>query len=353
MFVDEVTVFLAAGDGGHGCLSFRREKYIPKGGPDGGDGGNGGSVILLCDHNVSDLVDYRFTPHRRAGAGQPGMGAQRHGRNGADEILRVPEGTVVYGSDSEKPVAELLRDGDRTVLLRGGRGGLGNEHFKSSTDRAPRRTVPGEPGEHGQFRFEMKVIADVGLVGFPNAGKSSLTNALSATERPTGPYPFTTLHPKVAVVPGKNGFTLADIPGIIGGAHADRGLGFRFLRHVERCPILLLLIDMGAVDGRKPWEDFATLREELLLYGHGLAERPFLVAANKMDLPAAGKNLRIFRQKYPDCAPVPLSCEKRLGFRELREQILDLIRATDSRAPQCEELSLGSNALAAHRKIPQ
>jgi GTP-binding protein len=262
------------------------------------------------------------------------MGSQRHGRNGADEILRVPEGTVVYGVDSERPVAELLRDGDRTVLLRGGKGGLGNEHFKSSTDRAPRRTIPGEPGESGQFRFEMKVIADVGLVGFPNAGKSSLTNALSATERPTGPYPFTTLHPKVAVVPGENGFTLADIPGLIGGAHANRGLGFRFLRHVERCPILLLLIDMGAVDGRKPWEDFAVLREELRLYGRGLAERPFLVSANKMDLPEAEENLRIFRQKQPAIDPLPISCEKGLDHRELCARISSLIRATDSTAPQ-------------------
>ncbi|MDR2664377.1 MAG: GTPase ObgE [Puniceicoccales bacterium] len=326
MFVDEVTVFLAAGDGGHGCLSFRREKYIPKGGPDGGDGGNGGSVILLCDHNVGDLVDYKFTPHRRAGSGQSGMGSQRHGRNGADEILRVPEGTAVYGTDSEDPVAELLRDGDRILLLRGGKGGLGNEHFKTSTDRAPRRTIPGEPGESGQFRFEMKVIAQVGLVGFPNAGKSSLTNALTATERPTGTYPFTTLHPKVAVVPGENGFTVADIPGLIGGAHAGRGLGFRFLRHVERCPILLLLIDMGAVDGRKPWEDFSELREELRLYGRGLADRPFLVAANKMDLPTAEKNLQIFRKKHPNLVPIPISCGERSGLKELCEQLSTLIR---------------------------
>jgi GTP-binding protein len=252
------------------------------------------------------------------------MGSQRHGKNGTDEILLVPEGTAVYGMDAEEPVAELLRHGERTVLLRGGKGGLGNEHFKSSTDRAPRRTIPGEPGESGQFRLEMKVIADVGLVGFPNAGKSSLTNTLSSTERPTGPYPFTTLHPKVAVVPGKNGFTVADIPGLIGGAHANRGLGFRFLRHVERCPILLLLIDMGAVDGRRPWEDFAVLREELRLYGRGLSERPFLVAANKMDLAGAEENLRIFRQEQPAIDPLPISCESRRGLSVLCERLAQL-----------------------------
>ena len=322
MFVDEVEISLRAGDGGNGCLSFRREKYIPRGGPNGGDGGDGGSVLLICDHNVGDLVDYKFTPHASAENGQPGMGSQCHGRNGIDCLLRLPEGTVVHSVESGMAVAELLRHGDRVLLLKGGKGGLGNEHFKSSTDRAPRRTIPGEKGERGKFRFEMKVIADVGLVGFPNAGKSSLTNVLAGTERPTGPYPFTTLHPKVAVVKGNERLTIADIPGIIDGAHANRGLGFRFLRHVERCPVLLILVDMAAVDGRRPWDDFSTLRNELSRYGAGLDERPYVVCANKMDMEGAEENLAIFMEKHPAENPLQISCKNFSGLEELRLRLL-------------------------------
>jgi GTP-binding protein len=305
-------------------MSFRREKYIPRGGPNGGDGGDGGSVLLVCDRNVGDLVDYKFTPHASAENGQPGMGSQCHGRNGSDCLLRVPEGTVIHSAETGKVVAELLRHGDRITLLKGGKGGLGNEHFKSSIVRAPRRTVPGERGENGKFRFEMKVIADVGLVGFPNAGKSSLTNALTATERPTGAYPFTTLHPKVAVIPECKNLSIADIPGIIDGAHENRGLGFRFLRHVERCPMLLFLIDMGAVDGRSPWDDFSTLRCELSLYGAGLADRPYILCANKMDVPGAGENLVTFRKIHPGEVPLPISCETAVGLDKLRAQLLKM-----------------------------
>ncbi|MDR2667963.1 MAG: GTPase ObgE [Puniceicoccales bacterium] len=339
MFIDEVEVSLRAGNGGHGCMSFRREKYIPRGGPNGGDGGNGGSVLLVCDHNVGDLVDYKFTPHASAENGQPGMGSQCHGRNGADCLLRVPEGTVVHSMENGEIVAELLRHGDRVTLLKGGKGGIGNEHFKSSIVRAPRRTIPGELGENGKFRFEMKVIADVGLVGFPNAGKSSLTNALTATERPTGPYPFTTLHPKVAVVSGSEKLTIADIPGIIGGAHENRGLGFRFLRHVERCPILLFIIDMGAVDGRSPWEDFSTLRYELSRYGSGLAERPYSVCANKMDVDGAHENLATFREKFPNETPLPISCLAAIGLDKLRTHLLQMCKRHQKISPEIQTQS--------------
>ncbi|MDR2577021.1 MAG: GTPase ObgE [Puniceicoccales bacterium] len=320
MFVDEVVVSLKAGDGGHGCLSFRREKYIPKGGPDGGDGGDGGDVILVCDRNTGDLVDFKFTPHARAESGQGGMGAQRHGRDGADCILRVPEGTAIYGSESGQLVLELLRDGDRAVLLRGGRGGIGNEHFKTSTNRAPRHTIPGTPGEEGIFRFEVKTIADVGLVGFPNAGKSSLTNALTNTHRRVGPYPFTTLYPKVGAVTDQAGetiLTIADIPGLIAGAHANRGLGSRFLRHIERCRALLFLIDMAAMDGRSPIDDLRILREELSHRDKSLLERPNIIAANKMDVPEARRNFLEFRKSYPHESIHPISCARKDGFDEL------------------------------------
>ncbi|MDR1435856.1 MAG: GTPase ObgE [Puniceicoccales bacterium] len=332
MFVDEVEVSLSAGSGGHGCLSFRREKYIPFGGPNGGDGGDGGSVILTCDRNVGDLVDYKYTPHASAKNGQPGMGSQCHGRNGANCLLRVPEGTVVHHSETKAIAAELLRHGESVTLLKGGKGGLGNVHFKSSTDRAPRKTIPGKPGESGKFRFEMKVIADIGLVGFPNAGKSSLINAITETERPTGPYPFTTLYPKVGVARnGERTFTIADIPGIIGGAHANRGLGFRFLRHVERCPILLFVIDIGSVDGRSPWDDFTTLRDELAHYGAGLADRPFMVCTNKMDVGGARENFSTFSAKSRLVEPLPISCATGMGLDELQQRLLALIDSQKAR----------------------
>jgi GTP-binding protein len=240
----------------------------------------------------------------------------------------VPEGTVVYGKESGRLVTELLHTGDRVVLLRGGRGGIGNEHFKSSTNRAPRQTIPGSPGEFGIFRFEMKIIADVGLVGFPNAGKSSLLNALTNTLRRTGSYPFTTIHPKVGVVideSGKASFTIADIPGIIEGAHANRGLGFRFLKHIERCRILLFIVDMAAIDGRSPIQDLHVLRNELQHYDNDLFCRPSIIAANKMDIPTAQCNFDRFSEAYRKETILKISCASGEGLRTLKTEIQSLI----------------------------
>jgi GTP-binding protein len=311
MFVDEVTLSLRAGDGGHGCLSFRRERCIPRGGPDGGDGGDGGDLILLCDRNVGDLSDYHYIPEVRAESGQPGMGAQRQGKRGKDRILRVPEGTEAFWVQTGERAAELLRDGVQVLFLRGGRGGLGNEHFKTSRDQAPRHTVPGAPGERGLFRLEMRTIADVGLVGFPNAGKSTLTNLLTRTRRKTGPYPFTTLHPKVGTVDfadSSKNFRIADIPGLIEGAHRNRGLGSRFLRHIERCSLLAFVLDMSAADGRSPLGDLHVLREELGHHSPALLQRPAAILANKMDLPQADENLRQLRAIAGELPIFPISC---------------------------------------------
>jgi GTP-binding protein len=321
MFVDEVEVKLKAGDGGDGCLSFRREKYIPKGGPNGGDGGDGGDVILLCDCTVGDLIDYKFKPHARAQSGEAGMGSQCHGKNGRDCILKVPAGTIVHNLETGKVATELLIHGNEVVLLKGGRGGLGNEHFKSATNQAPRQTIPGTPGEQGIFRFEMKSIAQIGLVGFPNAGKSTLTNLLTATRRKTGPYPFTTLHPKVGTIDYGDGLpalTIADIPGLVEGAHKNRGLGFRFLRHVERCSLLAFILDMGGEDGRSPDEDYRILRRELECYDPQLLERPQLIIGNKMDVDGAEERAVEFCKKFPRISFFPISCATGNGVEELK-----------------------------------
>ncbi|MFM7742113.1 MAG: GTPase ObgE, partial [Verrucomicrobiota bacterium] len=269
MFIDEAKVVLKSGDGGHGCVSFRREKFIPKGGPDGGNGGKGGDVILVCDRNEGDLQAYRWQPHRRARNGAPGMGRQCAGPDGADLILPVPPGTQVLEEGTHRLVAELTEHGERVVLLAGGKGGLGNMNFKSSVNQAPRRSTPGYPGEKGDYRFVLKTIADIGLVGFPNAGKSTLTNLITAARPKTAPYPFTTLHVNVGVIeyPDRHGrVVMADIPGLIEGAHENRGLGHQFLRHIERCSLLVFLIDMAGSDGRRPSADFKVLERELRLY---------------------------------------------------------------------------------------
>jgi GTP-binding protein len=323
MFYDETSVKLRAGDGGDGSASFRREKFIPKGGPDGGDGGRGGNVILEGDENTGDLRAFHFQPHWKAEHGGRGASRQKTGRGGEDCILKVPPGTVVFRESDGAQCAEVLEHGERIVLLRGGKGGLGNLHFKSSTHQAPREFTPGEPGEIGEFRFVLKSIADLGLVGFPNAGKSSLIALITKARPKAASYPFTTLQPSIGMIEYPEHYErlrLADIPGLIQGAHENRGLGHRFLRHIERCAILVLILDMASEDGRDPLEDYDQLLEELRLYDPALVAKPQLIVANKMDEPVSSENLARLREKIS--SPIwPISCLSEEGVPELKEAI--------------------------------
>jgi GTP-binding protein len=330
MFVDEAEVYLRAGRGGDGCVGFRREKFLPKGGPDGGDGGKGGDVILIGDENVGDLVQFRHRPKMNARNGDGGQGRDRFGHAGADLELRLPLGTVVIDPATERVVMELTQHLQRVVLLHGGKGGLGNLHFKSSTNRTPLQNTMGQPGEENGFRLVLKTIADVGLVGYPNAGKSSLTNCLTQAHPKTAPYPFTTLHANVGIIeyPEKyERISMADIPGLIEGASENRGLGHEFLRHVERCRLLLILLDMAGVDARDPLEDYAHLLDELERYDATLLKKPRLVAANKMDEPAAADNLKRFKKKFKKVPILKISCLTGEGLDELKAELRDEVRA--------------------------
>jgi GTPase len=328
MFVDECTVKLAAGDGGRGCISFRREKYEPWGGPNGGDGGRGGDVILVGDVNTNNLVDYKFQPHWSGERGEHGQGSDCNGRDGKPCIIRLPLGTVVTDLGTEKPVAEIIEEGQQIVLCKGGNGGWGNTHFKTSTNRAPRRANAGQEGERGIYRFVLKSIADVGLVGFPNAGKSSLTGQITKARPKTAAYPFTTLHPQIGVIDypderkAARRLLLADVPGLIEGAHENRGLGHRFLRHIERCALLVFMIDMAGTDARDPRDDYKHLVNELGLYDKSLLAKPRLVVANKMDLPEAEPNLVKFKKRYKAVDVLEVSCLTGDGLDRLKKELL-------------------------------
>jgi GTPase len=280
-FLDEAKVFIRSGSGGNGCVSFRREKFIEFGGPNGGDGGKGGDVIAEAVDGLNTLIDYRYQQHFKARNGGGGMGKDRHGANGDDVVLKVPAGTQIYDEDGATLLADLTRVGERAVLARGGNGGFGNAHFKTSTNRAPRHANPGQPGEEHTIRLRLKLIADAGIIGLPNAGKSTFLAAVSAAKPKIADYPFTTLHPQLGVVEidGRE-FVLADIPGLIEGAHQGAGLGDRFLGHVERCRVLLHLVD-GTAEGAG--DAYKTVRAELEAYGHGLPDQPEVVALNKSD----------------------------------------------------------------------
>jgi GTPase len=293
MFVDEVDIHVAAGHGGRGCMSFRREKFVPRGGPNGGDGGHGGSVFVVANTNLNTLLNYRFKKRFTAGRGGHGEGSNRTGRTGNDIVLEVPVGTVVYERAGDELIqrADLTEDGQQVEIAKGGLGGRGNAQFATSTNRAPRRAEPGLPGEEKDLRFHLKLLADVGLVGFPNAGKSTLISRISAARPKIADYPFTTLTPNLGVVSLSDDrtFVVADVPGLIEGAHEGHGLGHRFLSHLERTKVLIHVIDISPASGRDPVEDFKVISRELELFpgrdasGERLDEKPVLVAANKMD----------------------------------------------------------------------
>jgi GTP-binding protein len=358
MFVDRIKVFAQAGNGGRGCVSFRREKFVPKGGPDGGDGGRGGDVILRADRHVDNLSNLFYEPLIKAKSGSHGKGKKMAGRAAANKIVKVPVGTIVWSAEERQPstpnaqhptpnadqsaictlqsegdlIVDLTRDGQEFLLCRGGEGGKGNVHFKSSRNRAPRQYTDGEEGEQGHFLLELRTIADAGLVGYPNAGKSTLLRKLSAARPKVAAYPFTTLHPIVGVMdlPGYQHATIADIPGLIEGAHRGVGLGHEFLRHITRCPLLIFVIDVAGSEGRSPVEDLQNLRKEIDLYDPTLSSRPWLVVANKMDLPDANENLELLRERFPKIGIIPISAASGEGIDTLKEALAE--RMTDDKA---------------------
>jgi GTP-binding protein len=342
MFVDRIKVFAQAGNGGRGCVSFRREKFVPKGGPDGGDGGRGGDVILRADRHVDNLRGLFYEPLIKGKSGGHGMGKKMYGRAAPAKVVKVPVGTIVYAfrEDNEsgkrstsneeaidartatstaEPLVDLAAEDQEFVLCDGGKGGKGNVHFKSSRNRAPIQYTEGEEGEQGHFLLELHTIADAGLVGYPNAGKSTLLRTISAARPKVAPYPFTTLHPIIGVVEfsGYGRATIADIPGLIEGAHRNLGLGHDFLRHITRCRLLIFVVDTAGSEGRNPIEDLQNLRREINLYDPTLSQRPWFVIANKMDLPAR-ENLEALRNRFPSVEVVPVSAMKGEGVEELK-----------------------------------
>lgn len=329
MFIDEATIQVKAGDGGNGCISFRREKYVPKGGPNGGDGGRGGSIILQASSSVKTLLDFKYRSHFKAERGQHGMGKNMTGRSAEDLIIKIPCGTVVYDKVTGEVIADFVRDGQSIVIARSGKGGLGNQHFATSTRQAPRIAYPGKPGEERTLKLELKMIADVGIIGCPNAGKSTLLSRISSAHPEIASYPFTTKSPNLGVV--KVGdwdtFTAADIPGLLEGAHAGTGLGDKFLRHIERTKILIHLIDAAGVDGRNPADDFKSINKELKLFSKELAKKPQIVALNKMDLPDARKNLPKIKKALPKKIKVfPISGATGEGIDKLVIEVSKLLR---------------------------
>ncbi len=326
-FIDEATITVQSGNGGRGCVSFRREKFIPRGGPDGGDGGKGGDVVLVTTQRKRTLKQFQYKRQFKAANGGHGQGAQKTGRNGADLIIELPPGTIILNAEDRSLIKDMASPDERFVLARGGRGGLGNTRFKSSTNRTPRYAQPGEPGISLVVKLELKLLADVGIIGMPNAGKSTLLSAISAARPKTADYPFTTLNPYLGVVRTEwaEPFVVADIPGLIDGAHQGAGLGHRFLKHIERTRILLHLIDAHAIDPDRPLAALDTVNRELTLYNPSLGTKTQLIVLNKLDLPEAVEKAEIFRQALPGEDIVMISAQKAEGLAALTSKLTQLL----------------------------
>jgi len=324
-FVDEVRIKVKAGDGGRGCASFRREKFVPRGGPNGGDGGAGGDIVVEADGQLTTLLDLSYQKQYRAGRGEHGRGKQQYGKRGEDRIIRVPVGTVIRDANAGIVLGDLTKAGQRVIVAAGGKGGLGNAHFASSTNRAPRRTMPPGPGEEKELELEIKLLADVGIIGLPNAGKSTLIAALTSARPHIADYPFTTLVPNLGVVATdeETRYVVADIPGLIQGAYRGEGLGHKFLRHISRTILLIHVVDAGRVTSEDPLADWTVINRELELFDPALLEKPQILVANKIDLPEAGEKVARLKvvvtlRNIPFCAVSALSGE---GLAELRDWI--------------------------------
>lgn len=346
MFVDEVLIKVIAGKGGDGCTSFRREKCVPMGGPDGGNGGKGADIVFEVDKGLKTLVDLRYMKNIKGDKGVNGKGSNRTGEKADDVVIKVPEGTTIIDNDTGLIIADLVGENNRVVVARGGRGGRGNKAFATQSEPAPKMSEYGEPGEERVIKCELKVLADVGLVGMPSVGKSTLLSMISASKPKIAAYHFTTLNPNLGVVKLKDqrSFVIADLPGLIEGASEGLGLGHKFLRHAMRTKILAHVLDMGAFEGRNPIEDFEIIRNEISKYNDKLARKPFVVIANKMDLVAANNNLKLFKEKYPNVIVCPISALNNEGLEECMLQIADLLDNSEME-PLYDETSFESHVL--------
>lgn len=357
MFVDQTKIYVKGGDGGNGMVAFRREKYVPMGGPAGGDGGKGADVVFEVNEGLRTLMDFRYQRHWKAPRGEHGMSKNQHGKNAKDMIVKVPPGTVVMDAETKEVIADLVENGQRAVIAKGGRGGRGNSRFATPSNPAPELAENGEPGQERDVILELKLLADVGLVGFPSVGKSTLLSVVSSAKPKIAEYHFTTIVPNLGMVETEDNrsFVMADLPGLIEGASEGVGLGHQFLRHIERTRVIVHVIDMAAIEGRDPYEDYLTINKELEEYNLRLTERPQIIVANKMDMPEAEENLQKFKDRLQEDFPIfPISAISRKGLRELLFAIADKIEETPEFPLDHEEEDTGINrVLYKHEKDPE
>lgn len=354
MFYDHARIFVRAGDGGNGCIAFRREKYVADGGPWGGDGGRGGSIILRADEGLRTLVDFKYKRHYHAGRGQHGQGKNMHGRSGDDLVIRLPAGTLIRDAESRELLVDLVEDGQEFTVAGGGRGGRGNARFSSAKNKAPYFAEKGEPGAGHWLELELKVLADVALIGLPNVGKSTIISRISAAKPKIADYHFTTLHPNLGVVKSHDrSFVVADVPGLIEGAHTGAGLGHRFLRHTERTRLLVHVVDISGLEGRDPREDIAVINNELRHYSPALAKRPQVIAANKMDLPEAEDNLKLLQEEWGGSYEIfPVSAATGQGLDALVHRLAAMLEELPGQ-PRAREPEEEAAEMVTHRYEPR